>query len=88
MKDLEKLRKLMLANGLVRQKSNAANSMEIVPFGKNLFELDTIDDKKKDDLLEGSTCEANGCNNSSMSGCGTGCLAGCSISDTTGISVT
>jgi hypothetical protein len=83
MKDLERLRKLMLANGLVRQKSGTANSMEIIPFGKNLFGLDADDDKKKkNDAIEGG---CTSCDQRCQTGCYDGCAQECSTACAGGI---
>jgi hypothetical protein len=87
--DLERLRRLMIANGMLRSQGSSAASFEIIPFSDLLFdpegEMNQV--KPPDNPAEGGgtcgTCQPgckNGGKDSCTSGCADGCEVGCSDS--------
>jgi len=87
MKELKNLRKLMLENGLLKPDTGMAASLEIIPFGEDLFNPDAGLNQSNqipvDPKQEGGGCTmcatgcSGGCSGSCQSGCPSACSNGC-----------
>lgn len=76
MTKMQSLRDLMVRNGLILARSDAAASLAIIPFGNLLFGNDLPQDKQQKPGDPPGQAEGGGCVACS-SGCQTGCVSSC-----------